>query len=119
SVRTGRMTLARASDSGKLTLTGVPFTGVPDISASYYGVGTKGKDLIVEFFTLSPALDFPNRFEVTEGSAPGFGFEGSALLSVQNQLAVLFAQTDTNGVTISVTAMTGPINPTKGTATLR
>jgi hypothetical protein len=118
-VRTGRMTLSRASDAGKLTLTGVPFTGVPDISASYYGVGTKGKGLFAQFFTLSPALDFPNRFVVSKGVAPGFGFEGSALLSVQNQLAVLFLQTDTNGVTSSLTALVGPINPGKGTATLR
>ena len=109
SVVTGKkLSLNAYLPKGRNIYTGTPVIALPDLSGDYFSTGKRGSVPIVEFLTLEPSFEFPGLYAVS-GFGAGYGFQGWALPSRRNQIAV-YMQTDREPYPITV--HTGAFNNT-------
>jgi len=113
-----RVTLYGSGSVGKVTYSGIPDAPLPDISGTYTTSGKRGDFKTVEFFTLTSLGGNNNRYNVTQGSRPGAGFDGDALLSGRKQFSMVTASVIPNTGYI-LTVLVGSINTNSFKASLR
>lgn len=111
-VRPGsRLVLLARVPNGKVTLKGVPFVSLPDLSGSWYGTGRRSGARMVEFFSLAP--DGQSNSYDLNGEGPGYVLEGSVMVSSLRRisLVMLEVQMGEEGPTpAALRALTGSFN---------
>jgi hypothetical protein len=110
-----RMTL-QGSGNVSRTYSGIPETALVDISGTYTATGKRLGYASTEFFTLTSMGGNNNVYNVTQGSRPGFGFDGRALLSGRKQVSMVTVSTPPSLYILTV--LVGSINTNKATASL-
>ena len=110
-----RMTL-QGSGNVSRTYSGIPETALVDISGTYTATGKRLGYSSTEFFTLTSMGGNNNVYNVTQGSRPGFGFDGTALLSGRKQVSMVTVSTPPSLYILTV--LVGSINTNKATASL-
>jgi len=113
-----RVTLNGVGPVGKVTYSGIPDAPLPDLSGTYTTSGKRGSSQSVEFFTLTSAGGNNNIYAVTQGSRPGAGFDGDALLSGRKQFSMVTASVIPNQGYI-LTVLVGSINTNSAKASLK
>jgi len=109
-----RLTLLASSRDGKITYSGVPFAGTPDLSGQWNGVKVSNKQSFVEFFDLTSVTvenpfgdeyadlgDYAGIYFTLYGQGAGYDMRGFTLVSTRKKIGFAFQSTpwgNTNSV---------------------
>ncbi len=85
-----RLTMTAFLPGSQNSYRGLPSVPLPDLSGDLFGSGMKNKLQFFEFFSASPAGNFPNYYDL-EGVGAGYSFTGFAIVSRHKRIAVFTA----------------------------
>jgi hypothetical protein len=109
-------TIHASSGYGMITYRGIPLNNnLVDLSGDWYGKRKKNGQTFLELFSNHPftldngTIPFPNLYYTTNGTGPGYTFEGVTMLSARKRIGFAFATFPGGSDTALISGLMGPM----------